>query len=69
MYVYIYSDPKVDIIFFWRVQDLCWMIIYIHLFGYDIISLILDMYIQDIGTSKEHDLQTCGCSIYVLICD
>ena len=23
-YIYIYSDPEVDRIFFWRVRDLCW---------------------------------------------
>ena len=23
-YVYMYSDPKVDRIFFWRVRNLCW---------------------------------------------
>ena len=22
--IYIYSDPEVDRIFFWRVRDLCW---------------------------------------------
>ena len=23
-YVYMYSDPKVERIFFWRVRNLCW---------------------------------------------
>jgi hypothetical protein len=71
-----HKEKKISIstIFGWRILvaflnwTLCvyiykpiWILYYLTNFGY--------VYIYNIGTSKEHDLQTCGCSIYVLIFD